>query len=147
MHLHHFKAYVLIAAAAAVSACASMSPSHFAKFTFQEKVVDVSGKPVPNAWVKVRGWETLTDAEGRWKQVQVLHCGAMTEHPDSFTESDAILVAATGFVSAEEPFSVKHPTWFASCEPEQIVAFETVLKPENAEAREKAKEKLKGTYL
>ena len=121
-----------------------MSPSHYAKFTFQGKVVDDAGKPVANAWVKVRGWETLTDADGRWKQIQVLHCGAKTEHPESFTESDAILVTAAGFAAAEEPFSVKHPTWFASCEPEQIVAFETVLKTQSTEQK---KSKLKGTYL
>jgi len=119
----------------ATTACTGMllSPTHLGKYTFKGTVTDQSGKPVPNAWVKVRGWETLTNAEGRWEQVQVVNCGALREHPTSFTENDAILVTAKGYKPAEENFVVKHPSYFESCEPEQTVAFDVKLRAEGIE--------------
>ncbi|MBI3543897.1 MAG: carboxypeptidase regulatory-like domain-containing protein [Deltaproteobacteria bacterium] len=57
---------LLLASAFAAVSCANINPGHMGKFTFQGIVKDAAGKPVPNAWVKVRGWETLTDAAGKW---------------------------------------------------------------------------------
>lgn len=105
----------------------NLNPVHEAKFTFEGKVVDFQGNPVPKAWVKVRGWETLTNNEGRWHQDQLVHCGALREHPDSFDEADAVLVSKNGYESVEEKFLVKHPRWFADCLPEQKIVFETKL--------------------
>ena len=143
MLIHRYTAYILIGIAAALlPACANLNPSHLSKFTFEGKVTDTSGKPIPNAWVKVRGWETLTDANGKWRQEQVVNCGTLREHMDSFEENDAILITATGYESSEEKFIVKHPGWFQSCTPEQTVALNTTLEPENVEkkiSREAAK--------
>jgi hypothetical protein len=130
---HRDTAHALTIAAASLLACAcsAMSPGHVGRYTFQGKVTNEAGAPVPNAWVKVRGWETLTDAQGKWQQVQVVDCGTLREHMDSFEENDAVLVAAEGYQSNEEKFVVKHPGWFQSCTPEQVVILDTVLKPES----------------
>jgi hypothetical protein len=136
MLIHRYKSSVLIALSVfAVSACGTLSPTHEGKFTFRGRVTTPDGKPIPNAWVKVRGWETLTDASGKWTQVQIVHCGTEREHPGSFDESDQILITATGFESSEEKFLVKHPAYFVSCESEQTIAFDTVLKPEDSEKK------------
>ncbi|MEW6057266.1 MAG: hypothetical protein AB1540_11710 [Bdellovibrionota bacterium] len=138
MFFYRYKPYFLMALIAFCSSCGglALSPNHHAKFTFQGKVVTETGLPVPNAWVKVRGWETLTDSQGRWKQEQVVKCGALREHPSSHVEEDAVLVTAPGFEPAEESFDVKHPAWFSSCEADQVLAFETVLKPEGSETEQ-----------
>jgi hypothetical protein len=142
MRVYRYKPYILVAGiSAALAGCSTMQPSHYAKFTFQGKVSSPDGKPVANAWVKVRGWETLTGPDGRWHQEQIVHCGAMNEHSGGYDESDAILVTAEGFTSAEENFSVKHPGWFQSCNPDQVVAFETVLQPEGMEQGEASEAK------
>lgn len=135
MLLHRFQPYALIAASAFVFGCSSINPVHLGKFTFTGDVKDEAGKPVPNAWVKVRGWETLTDASGKWQQIQVVDCGTLREHMDSYEENDAILVAAEGFQPSEEKFIVKHPGYFQSCQAEQTIAFDTVLHPLSAEQK------------
>lgn len=125
--------------ALSVAGCSgfTIAPSHVAKYTFQGKVTDPKGKPVPNARVKVRGWETLTDAQGRWKQDQVVNCGALKDHSGGFEENDAILVDAPGFEPLEESFKVKHPAWFLGCgRDEAAVVFETVLQPLTEEKQE-----------
>ena len=137
MFLHRYKSYFLIAATGLLaSACAGLQPSHYAKFMFSGVVKDEQGKPVPNAWVKIRGWETLTDPQGRWKQEQVLHCGALKDKMSDYEENDSILVMAKGFEPLEEDFKVKHPGWFQSCETAQNLAFEMTLKPESKERKE-----------
>lgn len=137
MLIHRYKSYFLVAAVmGTLSACAGLQPSHYGKYTFQGTVKDETGKPVPNAIVKVRGWETLTDAQGRWKQEQVVKCGALRDEMGGKEAADAVLVAATGFEPVEEKFTVKHPAWFNSCEPEQTIAFETVLPRESKERKE-----------
>lgn len=137
MLIHRYKSYFLTAAVAAlVSGCAGLSPSHYGKYSFTGTVKDESGKPVPNAIVKVRGWETLTDEQGRWKQEQLVKCGALRDEMSGKDAADAVLVVAKGFEPVEEDFVVKHPAWFNSCEPEQTIAFETVLPRESKERKE-----------
>lgn len=129
---HHHAAYALIVLGlVALPACGGvrLNPVHEGKFTFEGMVRDENGKPVPNAWVKVRGWETLSDAKGHWRQEQVVNCGALHDHPGSYDENDDVLIEAPGFVMAEEHFLVKHPAFFQSCEPEQKIVFDTVLQP------------------
>ncbi len=127
MFLDRNKTYLVIVLSAFVSACSSMAPTHLGKFTFEGTVKDAAGQPVPHAWIKVRGWETLSDASGKWSQVQVVDCGTLAEHVETFEENDAVLVTADGFRSQEEKFVVKHPGYFQSCTPEQTLRFETVL--------------------
>lgn len=137
MLIHRYKSHVLVLAALALApACSSLQPSHYGKFTFQGVVKDTAGKPVPNAWVKVRGWETLTDAQGRWKQEQIVHCGALREDMSGKDSADAILVTAKGYEPFEEKFVVKHPAWFNSCEPETTIAFDAVMQSETKERKE-----------
>lgn len=134
MLFHHYKSLVLTAAVAfCVASCSSLNPVHLGKFTFEGTVKDADGKPVPNAWVKVRGWETLSDVQGKWKQEQVVDCGTLREHVDSYEEHDAIIVEAKGFAPSEEKFMVKHPGWFQSCEAEQRLVFDTVLDSQSAD--------------
>lgn len=136
MFIHRNPAYFLIALAALLMpGCASMSPNHYGKFHFKGTVKDADGKPVPNAWVKIKGWETLTNAQGQWQQEQVLHCGTLKEHMDSYEENDQILVMAEGFEPQEERFIVKHPGYFQSCQAEQTLAFDTVLQRQSDEIR------------
>lgn len=137
MLIHRYKSYILVMLAGlVVSACAGLQPSHYGKFLFQGVVKDEQGKPVPQAWVKVRGWETMTDAQGRWKQEQILHCGALRDKMSDFEENDSLLVTATGYEPAEEDFIVKHAGWFQSCEPPKAIVIETVLKRESTERKE-----------
>lgn len=148
MLFHRYKPYILIAIVFALNACSGMSlnPTHEAKFTFQGKVLDEQGRPVRGAWVKVRGWETLTDEKGQWREEQVVNCGALKDHSDSFEENDAVLVVKEGYAASEEKFIVHHPGWFSGCQPEQVIAFETVLRaesPEKTENREASKYKPK----
>lgn len=120
-----------------ISGCSglALNPVHMGKFIFQGKVVDESGVPIPGAWVKVRGWETLTDAQGRWRQEQVVDCGAMREHMGSYDENDEILVEARGYESSTKNFVVRHPAYFGSCDPDQTVAFDMILKTKKNQAR------------
>ena len=146
----------------AVSACSgsTLNPVHEGKYTFQGRVTSEESKPIPNAWVKVRGWETVTDNDGRWKQDQIVECGTMREHMESHDEADDLLISATGFEQHEERFFVKHPGWFKSCQAEQTFAFDTVLlrdasksqpKPESSPIPwpkdQNSKKRPKGTYL
>jgi hypothetical protein len=88
---------------------------------------------VANALVKVRGWETFTDSDGKWREEQLVECGALHDHMSSFDEGDQVLIEAPGFVSAEEDFTVSHPAWFHGCErDETVIALETVLQPVGA---------------
>jgi hypothetical protein len=121
------KICVLFFAVLLGAGCAALSPNHYAKFVFKGKVMSPDGKPIANAWVKVRGWETLTNEKGEWVQEQVLHCGSLREHMSSYDEQDVVLVTAEGFKSSEENFKVKHPGWFYSCEPDQTVILNTQL--------------------
>ena len=127
MLIDRIKTYILIIASVSASACSSMSPAHYGRFTFEGTVKDQNGKPVPHAWVKVRGWETLSDLDGKWTQVQVVHCGTIADHVESYEENDEILVTADGFGSKEEKFVVKHPGYFQSCTAEQTIHFDSVL--------------------
>ena len=136
MRKDRFSTHVLIAASAfALGACSSINPGHVGKFNFEGKVTDQAGKPVPNAWVKVRGWETLTDANGKWQETQVVDCGTLRDHMDSYEENDAVLVTAEKFEPSEEKFIVKHPGWFQSCTSEQTIVLDSVLKPEGSEPK------------
>ncbi len=136
MLIHRYKSYFLITSALFVTACSSMQPSHYGKFVFQGTVKDEAGQPVANAWVKVRGWETLTDTKGRWKQEQVLHCGALRDEMSGKDSADTVLVVAQGFEPLEEKFIVKHPAWFGDCEPERTIAFESVLLKEPKDVKD-----------
>jgi hypothetical protein len=141
MFFHRDKSRILstafaVVAGALVSACATFDPVHEGKFVFQGIVKDEQGKPVPNAWVKVRGWETLTDAQGKWRQEQVVHCGTLKEHMSGFEENDALLVSLEGFAPSEEKFFVKHPAYFESCQAEQNLAFDTTLVREEIEKKQ-----------
>src|SRR5437899_258258 len=102
MFLYRSKFTVLSTAAslALCTACA-LSPTHEAKYTFEGKVTDSSGKPLADAWVKVRGWETLTDAGGKWREEIVLDCGARHDDLTGADEKDQILVMKDGYKSSE----------------------------------------------
>ncbi|MBI3557036.1 MAG: carboxypeptidase regulatory-like domain-containing protein [Deltaproteobacteria bacterium] len=129
------KSHVLISLSFLVSACSNLSPAHLGRFTFEGLVKDEAGKPIPHAWVKVRGWETLSDANGKWREVQVVDCGTLTEHVESYEENDEVLITADGFRPKEEKFIVKHPGYFQSCNPEQVVHFDSVLTSRGAEVQ------------
>lgn len=137
MLIHRYKSFVLVGVIFLMGAgCSGLQPSHYGKFVFQGTVKDPEGKPVPNAWVKVRGWETLTDNQGRWKQEHVLHCGALRDEMGGKDKADAVLVTAKGFEPHEEGFVVKHAAWFSSCEPETTIAFEVALQRESKERKD-----------
>lgn len=135
MFINRYKSHVLIAASLLATACATLNPNHEGRYVFEGTVKTKEGIPVPNAWVKVRGWETMTDAKGKWRQEQIVHCGAKRESMGNYDENDTILIEAQGFESYEEKFVVKHPSWFASCKPDETLAFETVLQPLSGEKR------------
>lgn len=134
--LSHFnKACTLSAVIFLVSilpGCSALEPVHEGKWTFSGTVKNEQGKPIPNAWVKVRGWETLTGADGRWIQEQIISCGALADHIDNYEENDAVLIMAKGYDASEEKFIVRHPAFFQSCDPEKKLAFNTVLTKESS---------------
>lgn len=134
-----FKGSLLILLTSCV-ACSgvSFSPSHVGHYTFSGLVTDSEGKPIKDATVKVLGWETLSDAQGRWREDILVDCGASRDTMSAFVEKNVILVYANGFEPSEHGYDVERAAWFGSCPNErQEYAFNSVLRKQGtAEAIE-----------
>ncbi len=125
----HFKKFLLsLFLTPFVVSCSGLQPAHTGLFDFQGTVFTVYNKPIEGAVVKVLGWETLTNHEGRWSMQHVVACGALREHPSSYSENNNILITQDGYSAVEENFLIVHPAWFQSCQAQQTLAFETILK-------------------
>lgn len=106
----------------------SMSPSHEGHYTFSGSVVDTSQKPIQGARVKVLGWETTTDQSGKWRQDQIVECGASRETMNAHTKKEAVLVTADGYSPTDHSFDIERGAWFAGCPKDRAeYSFQTVL--------------------
>ncbi|GEM_PF-1566096 len=122
--------FLLLGLFASLIGCsgAALNPAHIGHYTFSGTVVDSNQKPVPNARVKVLGWETLTDERGQWRQEQLVECGASRETMSSHKKSEGVLVVADGFNSVDHPYEIERAAWFESCPKiRSEFSFQTVL--------------------
>jgi hypothetical protein len=110
------------------SACSVLSPNLVGKFNFKGKVVGEDDLPVSNAWIKIRGWETLTDKNGEWQLSQLIACGSLKDEMNNKQVRDSLLVDAVGFERLEEPYFITRASWFESCAEETNLIFNSKLK-------------------
>ena len=121
------KKILILSLFAGTSACSVLSPNLVGKFNFKGRVTDEDGNPISNAWVKIRGWETLTNKNGEWEFIQLIACGSLKDELDNKQVRDLLLIDAVGFERREETYFITRAAWFESCAEETNLVFNSKL--------------------